>query len=212
MKGLWIVCMLVVSAVAVACVGSETGAGTSNASDGGGTSSSGSSSGSSSSSSTGITSNSSSSSSSSGGSTSGSTSQACSTSSECPATAPCCAIVEDAGACEPFNNQSCRCTTATECSNGCCSPLADSLGNPIGPFVCQPSYNGPYDCPPGSSSTSCPDTCDDGYCSVVLTEQGSCICEEPCSDSTQCGAVGQCLTFSVGMCSGQPGGCITAAP
>jgi hypothetical protein len=81
-------------------------------------------------------------------------------------------------------------------TTNCCGPVADSNGNPTGPYICKPNDGKAYDC----------GTCTAGYCGVNLTgDAGSygTICMEPCTNNTQCGSGGaQCVPLQTGSCNG----------
>lgn len=132
----------------------------------------------------------------------------CTFNSDCPPAKGCCSIVpglSGKGACLQVGlttNQQCRCNTTADCpSTGCCAPLADSNKNPIGPYVCKPNDNGPYNCCNGVGQN-----CSNGYCCVQLIGNGSYVCEEPCHNDGNCGP-GACTMLTSGTCSGSPGGC-----
>ena len=111
----------------------------------------------------------------------------------------------------PYGDAGCArlCNPASDCPNGCCAPIADVNGNPIGPLVCKPADGRPYDCATGSTATNCftGTSCQSGYC-VVSVANGSCWCEKPCtSDGGQCGSGSVCVNVS-GMCNGAPSSCL----
>lgn len=130
--------------------------------------------------------------------------QSCNSSADCTkTTASCCTPNGDAGACvaaDPASttNQLCICATGAECRTRCCAPQTDTAMNPVGPFVCKPVDGKPYDC-------CSPGQCTSGCC-VFATERNNSICEEPCTNNTQCG-MSSCLPLKTGTCSGFTGTC-----
>jgi len=142
----------------------------------------------------------------------------CTTGADCTSAAsPCCAVipgVKGTQVCLPNDTvagQQCACAKTTDCTSGCCAPVADSTGNPIGPYVCKPADGKPYDCSP---DTACAPTasCSSGYCPIQVTGNGSCVCSEPCTNSSQCGTGGgTCATLMNGTCNTAPGACLPPA-
>lgn len=137
----------------------------------------------------------------------------CATSSECPASANCCATLTDGtgnfldyGVCSPFiaGMTSCRCSTGTECSGGC-TPRVGSDGIPRGPYTCTADGCGPYQHCTGLGS------CGNGYCNMCDL-QGRCYCAQVCTTSAMCGgaAGASCSTLarSNGSCSASQTVCV----
>ena len=103
------------------------------------------------------------------------------------------------------NTDSCidTCTEASQCTSGCCAPLLDGLGNPIGPFVCKAKSGAPYDCCDNDT------TCDAGACCVEDQNYNQ-FCALACSGDIGCGygarchfdysALTTCLGESEGVC------------
>lgn len=81
------------------------------------------------------------------------------------------------------------CTTASDCTTGCCAPATDTSGNPIGPYVCKQNDAAPYDCCYGIT-----EICGNNYCCVADTN-GNQFCSTPCTSSATCGNA-QCNTYS----------------
>jgi hypothetical protein len=129
--------------------------------------------------------------------------ETCTSSSQCPASAPCCGPAVEgsppsAWACLPIvSGQYCRCTVGSECSSGACAPLVDSQGNPVGPLVCKANDGASYDGCNGLLTY-----CSDPYC-CVTDGHGNDFCALPCVNSSNCGAA-SCVsyTFSKTTCSG----------
>jgi hypothetical protein len=114
----------------------------------------------------------------------------------CAGPADCAANTPSYPCCEPLRNRadggvldygicvsnsvlnSCICTSASDCATGCCSPHIDSLGHPVGPYLCKPNDGAGYHCCNGSVQ------CDAGCC--LTDPNGSSICATPCSSDGQC--------------------------
>ncbi len=125
----------------------------------------------------------------------------CTSGSQCPAATPCCAVLQGGGGACVGNGivtgQACICTTGAECSTGCCAPLADSSGNPTGPYVCKANDGAHYDCCVGATVN-----CGGNDC-CVADSHGNEFCAEPCTNNSTCGS-GHCDTFDFShtTCSG----------
>jgi len=126
--------------------------------------------------------------------------QSCTSSSQCPAASPCCAVLNNGDAACVANGvvtgQQCRCTGPSECAGGCCAPMTDTSGNPVGPFVCKLNNGQPYNCCFGAT------TCAGNTC-CVADNYGNQFCSLPCTNSSNCGAA-HCnvYNFSHTTCSG----------
>jgi hypothetical protein len=127
---------------------------------------------------------------------------ACTASSQCPSSAPCCAVQSNGqSGCAPAGQgQACRCTTSSDCAaTGCCAPLTNSAGDPVGPYVCKADDGNAYDCCTGAFTT-----CGTNYC-CVTDSNGNEFCATQCTSSANCGAA-HCDPFTFGTftttCSG----------
>ena len=128
--------------------------------------------------------------------------QSCTSSSQCPTANPCCAVLNNGNAACVANGvvagQQCRCATPAECTSGCCAPMTDTSGNPVGPLVCKPNDGQAYDCCFAPAVLSCAGN----YC-CVADNAGNQFCSLPCTNGSNCGAA-HCnnYNFSHSSCSG----------
>jgi hypothetical protein len=134
---------------------------------------------------------------------------ACTDSTQCPASAPCCGpgspaaegTLPSSWACLPSgfyaSGEYCRCSVSSSCSSGACAPLTDSLGNPVGPLVCKANDGAPYDGCHGALTS-----CGGAYCCVTDTNANE-FCALPCANASNCGAA-KCNAYSFAntTCSG----------
>jgi hypothetical protein len=128
---------------------------------------------------------------------------ACTTNSDCPQTAPCCAIQANGGPTGCVNqteDQGCACATSSDCATlGCCAPATNAAGDPVGPYICKPDDGNSYDCCTGITTT-----CSGNFC-CVKDSNGNEFCSLPCTPGdTTCGAA-HCDPFTFGIettCSG----------
>jgi hypothetical protein len=132
----------------------------------------------------------------------GSCVQACTAGSQCPTSAPCCAVQSNgqSGCVAATQGEACRCTTSADCTaTGCCAPLTNSAGDPVGPYVCKADDGNAYDCCTGVFTT-----CGTNYCCVTDTN-GNEFCAAQCTSSSTCGSA-HCDPFTFGTftttCSG----------
>ena len=92
----------------------------------------------------------------------------------------------------PFTDaQQCLCQAGPECGSGCCAPVSNGAGNPIGPYVCNGSDTAC--CNPPDFSTTCQTT----GTTCVTDTHGNQLCEPTCTSSADCGAA-SCLTYASG--------------
>lgn len=115
----------------------------------------------------------------------------CTTSSQCPAASPCCALLSNGGgACvNAAGNAVCRCSVGSECGTGCCAPNVDASGNPVGPLVCKANDGAAYHCCNGLT------TCTGSTC-CGRDANGNNTCIAPCTNDSQCGA-SHCRTYTL---------------
>jgi hypothetical protein len=120
---------------------------------------------------------------------------------------------EDGGCATPCNGHCCSsaqacsnntcvstCTTASDCSGtGCCAPLTNAAGDPLGPYICKPNDGNAYDCCDGLFTD-----CSGNYCCVTDSNSNE-FCALPCTTSSMC-TPGHCDNFDFGTftttCSG----------
>ncbi|MGH7434756.1 MAG: hypothetical protein ACRENE_03700 [Polyangiaceae bacterium] len=144
---------------------------------------------------------------------------ACTTSTTCPTSAPCCSpaaegrpVIPAVGSfCLPassYTGQACRCTTHSDCTGNVCAPLVNASGAPVGPYVCKANDGAPYN---GCGTCGCGSGYDchndpvagESYCGK------SCNVNADCSDSgAECckpATCANCVTSCAG--SGMCGPC-----
>jgi hypothetical protein len=124
----------------------------------------------------------------------------CSGPTDCSGTAPCCAVQSNGqSGCVPATpDQECRCTTASDCSTGCCAPLTNAGGIAIGPYVCKGNTGEPYECCYGLFND-----CGGNYCCISDSNNNE-FCALPCSMNSMC-SPGHCDSYDFGdttTCSG----------
>jgi hypothetical protein len=144
----------------------------------------------------------------------------CTMTGQCPAAKNCCTILPSLprghGVCFPFaslRGQQCLCSDEIECNSHCCAPIADDAGTPIGPYICKPfTYPaGPYECPMAGPTSNCVNqagACAPGLCLISQYNSRSCICEEPCTNASQCGGGGAVCQPLNGTCNSATGSCV----
>jgi hypothetical protein len=129
----------------------------------------------------------------------------CSTSSDCPAAKPCCALSPGGiSVCQPAGSavgQQCRCTTIADCQTGdCCAPSVGGDGG-VGPSVCKSAAASTIGPQPAYSCCNVNIGCANGGCCWQTGAGGSSsYCAVPCTSSSQCGGA-QCATLPSGTCS-----------
>jgi hypothetical protein len=125
--------------------------------------------------------------------------QTCAKSSECPSTAQCCQVLADGQSACTAATDSCRCAVPADCVSGCCAPMTNASGDPVGPYVCKPDDGADYDCCKGLTVRCGADHC------CVKDNLGNEFCAAACATDSDCGqAHCQSYIFSsfVTTCSG----------
>jgi hypothetical protein len=113
---------------------------------------------------------------------------ACSDSSECGASTPCCGTFNDGtSACVPDDGRTvCRCQSGAQCASGSCSP-GTALSNPFGLLVCTPDDGALYD---GCNATGA--CVSPGDCCVLDGAQNHFCAPMGCTADAECGADFHC--------------------
>jgi hypothetical protein len=94
------------------------------------------------------------------------------------------------------------CTISSGCASGCCAPLIDAVGNPVGPYVCHPADGSAYGCCSGVTCTA--------LICCVQDSRDNTFCALPCDGDSDCGSFthchfdyplfSQCLSARTGSC------------
>jgi len=122
----------------------------------------------------------------------------------CPAAAPCCTLLNGCtstancpSACVPAPDAgayACRCATGADCPTGCCAPINNAGGFPVGPSICAPSDGATYDC--CTNAGMCTNASECCFQDPVAADN---LCALPCTSDADC-TPGHCHAVTGSSC------------